>query len=96
MITPRTRVIMVNSPHNPTGMVFDRDDLRHLAGVLEHTDAFVVADEVYEHIVFDGRRHESMARYPEIADRAVVISSFGKTLSHHRDGRSGTARRRPR
>lgn len=79
-VTARTRVIMVNSPHNPTGMVFDRDDMRQLAGVLEHTDAFVVADEVYEHIIFDGRRHESVARYPEIADRAVVISSFGKTF----------------
>jgi methionine aminotransferase len=79
VVTPRTRVIMVNSPHNPTGMVFDREDLRQLASVLEHTDAFVVADEVYEHIVFDGRRHESMASVPEIADRAVVISSFGKT-----------------
>jgi len=78
-VTARTRVIMVNSPHNPTGMVFDRDDLRHLAGVLEHTDAFVVSDEVYEHIVFDGRRHESLASHPDIADRAVVISSFGKT-----------------
>jgi methionine aminotransferase len=78
-ITPRTRVIMVNSPHNPTGMVFDRDDLRELGRVLQGTDAIVVADEVYEHIVFDGARHESLARYPEIADRAVVISSFGKT-----------------
>jgi methionine aminotransferase len=79
-VTARTRVVMVNSPHNPTGMVFSRDDMRQLAGVLEHTDAFVVADEVYEHIVFDGQRHESIARYPEIADRAVVISSFGKTF----------------
>jgi methionine transaminase len=79
-VTRRTRVIMVNSPHNPTGMVFERDDLRQLASILEHTDAFVVADEVYEHIVFDGRKHESMATYPEIADRAVVISSFGKTF----------------
>jgi methionine aminotransferase len=78
-LTPKTRVIVVNSPHNPTGMVFDRDDLRQLAHVLEHTDAFVVADEVYEHIVFDGRRHESMSSHPDIADRAVVISSFGKT-----------------
>ena len=78
-VTRRTRVIMVNSPHNPTGMVFDREDLRQLAGILEHTDAFVVSDEVYEHIVFDGRRHESMAGHPEIAGRAVVISSFGKT-----------------
>jgi methionine transaminase len=78
-ITRRTRVIMINSPHNPTGMVLERDDLRQLASILEHTDAVVVADEVYEHIVFDGRRHESVARHPEIADRAVVISSFGKT-----------------
>ncbi|MSO84005.1 MAG: aminotransferase class I/II-fold pyridoxal phosphate-dependent enzyme [Acidobacteria bacterium] len=78
-VTPRTRVIVVNSPHNPTGMLLNRDDMRELGSVLQHTDAVVVADEVYEHIVFDGRRHESVARYPEIADRAVVISSFGKT-----------------
>lgn len=78
-ITPRTRVILVNSPHNPTGMVLGRDDIRELAHVLQTTNAFVVSDEVYEHIVFDGARHESMARHPEIAERAVVISSFGKT-----------------
>jgi methionine transaminase len=83
-ITPRTRVILVNTPHNPTGMVLDLDDIRELEGVLEHTDAFVVSDEVYEHIVFDGVRHESMARHPAIAERAVVISSFGKT--HHTTG----------
>jgi methionine aminotransferase len=79
VVSARTRVIMVNSPHNPTGMVFDADDIRGLTSVLEHTDAIVVADEVYEHIVFDGRRHESIARHPEIAGRAVVVSSFGKT-----------------
>jgi methionine transaminase len=78
-VSRRTRVIMINSPHNPTGMVLDAGDIRELTGVLATTDAVVVADEVYEHIVFDGRRHESLARYPEIADRAVVISSFGKT-----------------
>ena len=78
-VTQRTRVIVLNSPHNPTGMLLDRDDMRELSGVLQHTDAVVVADEVYEHIVFDGRTHESIARHPEIADRAVVISSFGKT-----------------
>jgi methionine aminotransferase len=78
-VTPRTRVILVNSPHNPTGMVLDREDVRELGRVLQHTDAVVVSDEVYEHIVFDGRRHESIARYPELAERAVVISSFGKT-----------------
>ncbi|NOT28807.1 MAG: aminotransferase class I/II-fold pyridoxal phosphate-dependent enzyme [Acidobacteria bacterium] len=79
VVNAHTRVIVVNSPHNPTGMVFDADDIRGLTSVLERTDAIVVADEVYEHIVFDGRRHESMARHPDIADRAIVISSFGKT-----------------
>jgi methionine aminotransferase len=78
-VTPRTRVIVVNSPHNPTGMMWSSDDVRELARVLQGTDAVVIADEVYEHIVFDGARHESFARYPEIADRAVVISSFAKT-----------------
>jgi methionine aminotransferase len=78
-VSRRTRVIMINSPHNPTGMVLDRTDIRELTAVLSGTDAVVVADEVYEHIVFDGLRHESMAGYPEIAERAVVVSSFGKT-----------------
>jgi methionine aminotransferase len=78
-ITSRTRAIVVNSPHNPTGMILTRDDMRELARVLQTTDAFVVSDEVYEHLVYDGVSHESMARYPEIAERAVVISSFGKT-----------------
>jgi methionine aminotransferase len=78
-VTPRTRVIMVNSPHNPTGMMWSADDVRELARVLQGTDAVVIADEVYEHIIFDAARHESFARYPEIAERAVVISSFAKT-----------------
>jgi methionine transaminase len=78
-VTPRTRVIVVNSPHNPTGTVLDRGDLRELTAILQTTDAIVVSDEAYEHIIFDGLRHESLARYPDIADRAVVISSFGKT-----------------
>ena len=78
-ITPRTRVILINSPHNPTGMMWSADDVRELGRVLSGTDAIVIADEVYEHITFDGGRHESLARYPEVADRAVVISSFGKT-----------------
>ena len=78
-VTPRTRVIMINSPHNPTGMVLSRGDIHELAEILQQTDAVLISDEVYEHIVFDGLQHESLARYPEIADRAVVISSFGKT-----------------
>ena len=79
VVSSRTRVIMVNAPHNPTGTVLDRNDLRELGRVIESTDAVVVSDEVYEHIVFDGAQHESVARYPDLADRAVVISSFGKT-----------------
>ena len=78
-ISPRTRVIVVNSPHNPTGMIWTADDIAELRAVLQHTDAFVISDEVYEHIVFDGQRHESLARYADVAERAIVISSFGKT-----------------
>jgi methionine aminotransferase len=80
VITPRTRVIVINSPHNPTGMILGSEDIRELAHVLEQTDAVVVSDEAYEHIVFDGASHESLSRYPAIADRAVVIGSFGKTF----------------
>ena len=78
-ITPRTRMLMINSPHNPSGAMLGEDDLRTLAEILRGTDIFLVSDEVYEHIVFDGRRHESVLRYPELAARAFVISSFGKT-----------------
>ena len=79
-ITPRTRAVVLNSPHNPTGMILTADDMRELQLLLEHTDAFVVSDEAYEHIVFDGARHESMSRYPALAERAIVIGSFAKTF----------------
>jgi len=78
-LSSRTRAIVINSPHNPTGMVLREADLRELTRVLSATDALIVADEVYEHIVFGGARHESIARDPMLAARAVVISSFGKT-----------------
>jgi methionine aminotransferase len=77
-------VILLNSPHNPTGTILSRNDITELTLMLESTDAIVVSDEVYEHIVFDGETHQSLARFPSIADRAVVISSFGKT--HHTTG----------
>jgi methionine transaminase len=80
-ITPRTRVILINNPHNPTGMIWSRDDMVELGRVLQGTGALLVADEVYEHIIFDGAKHESLARHPELAERAVVISSFGKTYT---------------
>jgi methionine aminotransferase len=80
-ITPRTRAIVLNSPHNPTGMILTADDMRQLERLLQHTDAVVIADEAYEHIVFDGARHESMSRYPAIAERSIVIGSFAKTFT---------------
>lgn len=79
-LTPRTRAIVLNSPHNPTGMILTSDDMRELSHLLDLTDAIVVSDEAYEHIIFDGARHESMSRYPAIAERAIVIGSFAKTF----------------
>src|ERR1700754_1539038 len=78
-ITPRTRMIVINTPNNPTASVFSAEDLRLLEGMLEGTDIVVVSDEVYEHIVFDGHAHQSVARYPKLAERSFVVSSFGKT-----------------
>ncbi len=78
-VSSRTRAIVVNTPHNPTGMIWTADDVAELRRVLQGTDAIVISDEVYEHITFDGHPHESLARHPDIAERAIVISSFGKT-----------------
>ena len=78
-VTPKTRLLIVNSPHNPSGAMFDETDIRALSALLEGTGIYLISDEVYEHIVFDGRRHESILRYPELAARAFVVSSFGKT-----------------
>ncbi len=78
-ITPRTRLIMINSPHNPTGAMFTRADLDTLADIVRDSEIMVLSDEVYEHIVFDGRRHESVLGHPELAERSLAVSSFGKT-----------------
>ena len=78
-ITPRTRMIVINTPNNPTASVLSAEDLRMLESVLRGTDITVVSDEVYEHIVFDGCRHQSVARFPGLAERSFVVSSFGKT-----------------
>ena len=78
-ITPKTRMLMINSPHNPSGAMLHADDMLALADLLRDTDIVLLSDEVYEHIVFDGVRHESVLRYPELRERAFVISSFGKT-----------------
>jgi methionine aminotransferase len=79
LVSPRTRMIIVNSPHNPSGAILGAADVRALAAVVEGTNIVVLSDEVYEHMVFDGRRHESLARHPDLAARTFVTSSFGKT-----------------
>jgi len=78
-LSPKTRLIILNSPHNPTGAVFTESDISALKDILLDTDVLILSDEVYEHIIFDGLRHESVSRYPELAERSFVVSSFGKT-----------------
>ena len=78
-ITPRTRLMIINSPHNPSGALLSRDDLDQLAALIRGRDIHVISDEVYEHLVFDGAEHLSSARYPGLAERAFIVSSFGKT-----------------
>ena len=79
-INAKTRAIIVNSPHNPTGSILSESDLNTLQGLVEKYDLYVISDEVYEHMTFDGLRHESVLRYPELFKRAFVVSSFGKTF----------------
>lgn len=79
VVTPATRAIILNSPHNPSGAILSGEDMEALKRVVQNTDIVIISDEVYEHIVFDGRRHESISRYPDLAARSLVISSFGKT-----------------
>jgi methionine aminotransferase len=78
-ITPRTRAILVNSPHNPSATVWTADEMRQLEALLAPTDIFVISDEVYEHMVYDGQLHQSAARFPGLAARSFIVSSFGKT-----------------
>ncbi len=78
-ISPKTRMLMINSPHNPSGAMLSAEDMETVAGLLRETGIFLLSDEVYEHIVFDSARHESALRHPELRERAFVISSFGKT-----------------
>ena len=78
-ISPRTRAIIVNTPHNPSATVWSEAQMRTLAELLRDTDILVIADEVYEHMVFDAHAHQSVARFPELALRSFIVSSFGKT-----------------
>jgi len=78
-LSPRTRAIIINSPHNPSATVWTRQDMLQLQALLEPTDVLLISDEVYEHMVFDGAAHESAARFDGLAQRTFIVSSFGKT-----------------
>jgi len=78
-ITLQTKMIILNSPHNPSGTVLSRADITALKTIVRNSDIQILSDEVYEHIIFDGQIHESMCRHPELAERSLVVSSFGKT-----------------
>jgi methionine aminotransferase len=78
-VTSKTRLIMVNTPHNPTGSILKKTEINALADIVRGTDILILSDEVYEHMVYDGQAHESLCRHPELAPRTFINSSFGKT-----------------
>lgn len=88
MITSNTKMIILNSPNNPTGMVLDREDINHLIDITRNTDILILSDEVYEHLVFEGRQHLSMAQFPELRKRSFIAASFGK-LYHNTGWKMG-------
>ena len=79
VISQRTKMILINTPHNPSGTVWTQKDMQELEKITSHSEITIVSDEVYEHILFDGLRHESVMRYPKLAERSFVVFSFGKT-----------------
>lgn len=83
-LSPRTRMIIINTPHNPTATVFGAGDIARLTALTRGTGIVILSDEVYEHVIFDGALHHSMARHPTLAERSVIVSSFGK--SYHVTG----------
>ena len=80
LISPKTRMIIINSPHNPSGTLLSSEDMAQLANLIRGTDIVLLSDEVYEHLTFDGEKHESVLLYPELYERSLVVFSFGKTL----------------
>lgn len=78
-INQRTKLIIINTPHNPSGAILSSDDMQQLSAVIRDKNIYLLADEVYEHMVFDGHRHESVLRYPELAAKSFAVFSFGKT-----------------
>ncbi|PCJ97656.1 MAG: methionine aminotransferase [Flavobacteriaceae bacterium] len=79
-ITPRTKMVIINTPHNPSGTILSKEDVLQMQEILRDTNIIVISDEVYEHIVFDGRKHESFSKYSDLASRSFICSSFGKTF----------------
>ena len=79
-INEKTKMIIVNTPHNPTGGVLSKNDMEQLIDITRDTDIIILSDEVYEHIIFDGEQHQSVSRFPELAERGFVVASFGKTF----------------
>ncbi|MDA0195181.1 MAG: methionine aminotransferase [Bacteroidetes bacterium] len=79
-ITNKTRLIVINSPHNPTGSALSKEDMLELSSIVTNSEIYVLSDEVYEHIIFDGLVHESILKYPEIMEKGICVSSFGKTF----------------
>lgn len=79
-INARTKMVIINTPHNPTGTLFTREDMLKLENLLKDTNILLLSDEVYEHLIFDGQEHQSAALYPFLAERAIICASFGKTF----------------
>ena len=80
LVNERTKMVIINTPNNPSGTVFSKDDMKQLSSILEDTNILLLSDEVYEHLIFDGAQHQSAARFPALAERAFIVSSFGKTF----------------
>lgn len=79
-ITDRTKMIIINTPHNPTGTVMSKEDMKTLESLIKDTNVIVLSDEVYEHLIYDGLEHQSIARFPGLAERSFLVASFGKTF----------------
>jgi len=82
LVNSKTKMIIINTPHNPTGSIFQAEDLLALQKIVAETDIIVLSDEVYEHIIFDGEAHQSVALYPDLVQRSFIVKSFGKTFHH--------------
>jgi methionine aminotransferase len=80
LFSSKTKMIILNSPQNPTGSILTKDDIEALIKLVKHTDVLILSDEVYEHLIFDGAKHESVALYPELRERSFIVASFGKLL----------------